>query len=1233
MLTQLARWRILMPVWLLVTQAVNGQSLYDPLFVTFLAGMPADIGAVNGTGDQARFNQPWGVAVDDAGTVYVADTANHAVRRISAQGVVTTLAGMPGVPGYLDGDGPVAQFNRPTGIAVNRAGTVVFVADYNNQSVRRIAGGAVTTFAGSPANSHTQDAVGTAAGFRNPFGVALNADETQLFVTEQNNQTVRRIAVATSAVTTFAGGHGLSGNADHPTDNLLARFNGPRAIAVDAVGNVYVADVGNATVRRIAAAGGVTTVAGVAGTSGYADAIAGPSLFSGLLAMSVYGGPGGLAVDAAGVVFVTDQGGHALRRIDPDGSVHTLAGVAQTAGSEEGSGSDARFRFPAGVAIDSSGLLYVADTANHTIRVTDSTGTSVDCPQPAPLDAMGHLLVPDGLDPALIVYDEIDRKLGFADILYPDLDTTTDLWQADLLCEDSIGGEPPPDAGFDAVAALAELGLTGVTPEQLIAALESWNQEIADQALTEEIAFPSAGQAAAPYSLPVVPYCPDPTKKYAFGGRDIVFVHGLQLGHLFQKIAGHPGANTTWQTPTSFPGNVDNPEFYDGGYFKTVADDIWWKHIFKFLRSKGYHNRYLVVSYPCTQRLEVGAQAILTQIGDAMQFGTGVQSIQYVAAGETLDTSKFGTPSFVIVSHSTGTLLTDVAMTAAATNPNLGASHIPQMAKAHIAMDGVFSGSDLATAAIVVSGFISSGFLPWVCELANLSINAIDEDAPNLQCQVFEVFATSVLVDLVPLVSQLKWGDHVEAMPVRTMTLIGGHPTMLRPLKYLIMPGFDDGVTTINSQVANPNSRLLWPSGFRPNGTGLLAPYDMGLAGTGNGPQSGLMSPVRAAGYYRDQVGELFRIPPLLIAGGATPYLSPSGMRQSVGDAYRNTHFSTLNRYHNHFSFIQSASDHLTGYTGTIGFFGEDYFPTFFTEPNREESRVITDDTVYQPFAMVYAGDDGPLLTADCVPRVESWERGRYVRPISFKVFGRTYRWGGFWVWRRVYDLLEDWQSKMGCDFMYESVLNCPPLVLPACQPCSQPLVSIKNRVQVVANGAVATLSASVSGSSPLALQWFRNGLPLADGAVYSGVTSPTLIISNFAAGLAGNYLLVAVNDCGQSPDASVGVSLAEGPPGTWQNSIELLNGTFRSPWLGVFKPVSNEWIHHFDHGWLYADAKSDSAFWLFDAGRGVWWWSGSSVFPYGFLAGHGWQYADHSSSPGNRFFYDFRFREWLRAL
>lgn len=207
--------------------------------VSTLAGSSS--GYADGVTVQAKFYSPCGIAVDKEANVYVADALNHRIRKISPTGVVTTLAGS-GVKGYLDGVGSVAAFNFPNDIAVDTAGNV-YVADQYNYRIRKISsGGMVTTLAGSGSPNHA-DGIGVAAGFSLPQSVAVD-QLGNLFIADGNRI---RMITSNGSVTTLAGGY--SGYADGRGDQ--ARFRLPTGIAVDNVGNIYVADNGNARIRKL----------------------------------------------------------------------------------------------------------------------------------------------------------------------------------------------------------------------------------------------------------------------------------------------------------------------------------------------------------------------------------------------------------------------------------------------------------------------------------------------------------------------------------------------------------------------------------------------------------------------------------------------------------------------------------------------------------------------------------------------------------------------------------------------------------------------------------------------------------------------------------------------------------------------------------------------------------------------------------------------------------------------
>jgi hypothetical protein len=331
----------LVAVSLTATQAL-AQSIYaTPYAFTNLAGYSQ--GTNDGTGTAARFNQPEGVAVDNAGNVYVADRASHTIRLITPGGVVTTLAGTGGLSGANNGTGSAARFNGPTGLAVDGTGNI-YVADSGNNSIRKVTpAGVVTTLAG---------------GFDRPYGVAVDS-ATNVYVSDWFNDTIRKVTPA-GLVTTLAGLVGVSGTNDGT--GTAARFNSPQGLAVDSATNVYVGDSGNYTIRKITPAGVVTTVAGTGGQYGTNDATGSAARFR---------WPNGVAVDSLGNIFVVDQEINTIRKITPAGVVTTLAGRAYFVGRADGIGSAARFWSPSGLALDSAGNIYVGDMVIN--RITKGT--------------------------------------------------------------------------------------------------------------------------------------------------------------------------------------------------------------------------------------------------------------------------------------------------------------------------------------------------------------------------------------------------------------------------------------------------------------------------------------------------------------------------------------------------------------------------------------------------------------------------------------------------------------------------------------------------------------------------------------------------------------------------------------------------------------------------------------------------------------------------------------------
>ena len=374
--------------------------------VTTLAGTAGESGFADGPVTSAHFNDPYGIASNGA-DLFVADAGNHTIRKITlSTGVVSTIAGKAETPGFADdaANGATARFNRPYGIT--SYGGNLFVSDYFNDTIRKvvISTGAVTTVAGMADRSGTTDGTTVTAAFNAPYdvtttdgdnlyvsdssnhvirkivistgtvttiaggriadGIGANAgfgmpagittDGVNLYVADCSSNTIRKIVISTGAVTTIAGTAGVSGSADGT--GAAARFNWPNGITTDGT-RLFVTDVDNNTVRQIViSTGAVTTIAGTAGVSGFAD---------GTGTVAQFNSPYGITTNGVNL-FVTDSGNNSIRQIViSTGVVTTIAGTAGVAGSVDGTGAVAKFNLPYGITTDGVNL-FVTDL--NTIR-------------------------------------------------------------------------------------------------------------------------------------------------------------------------------------------------------------------------------------------------------------------------------------------------------------------------------------------------------------------------------------------------------------------------------------------------------------------------------------------------------------------------------------------------------------------------------------------------------------------------------------------------------------------------------------------------------------------------------------------------------------------------------------------------------------------------------------------------------------------------------------------------
>lgn len=299
---------------------------------------------------QARFHQPIGIAVDASGNLYVADSMNNTIRKITPSGVVTTLAGSAGASGSADGLGAQARFSFLKGVAVDGAANVYAV---DNNAIRKITpAGVVTTVAGAQGETGDADGPGASARFARPWGVAADA-AGNVYVADTGNFLVRKISPA-GIVSTHAGTRGMRGTANGAL--ATSTFLGPMGIAIDTGGNLYLTDwfgppapnipEGSTFIRRLGADGTVSTMAGNFNSEN------GPAAFMDSFA---------LAADAAGNVYVASL--RSVRRVSATGTISTLAGPSD------------QFQSLMGIAIDATGALFVTDESNHTVSSVSQAGT------------------------------------------------------------------------------------------------------------------------------------------------------------------------------------------------------------------------------------------------------------------------------------------------------------------------------------------------------------------------------------------------------------------------------------------------------------------------------------------------------------------------------------------------------------------------------------------------------------------------------------------------------------------------------------------------------------------------------------------------------------------------------------------------------------------------------------------------------------------------------------------
>lgn len=324
--------------------------------VTTFAGN-GSTGSQNGSGTQASFNVPQGMAIDALGNVYIVDVYNHLIRKITPQGNVSTFAGS-GKQGSTNGTGITASFNYPIDIAIDPSGNL-FVSDSGNHKIRKITpSGIVTTFAGSGVQKF-EDGTGIDASFNIPFGLVFD-DKQNLFVVDSFNNRIRKITPL-GVVTTIAG-TGEKGSDDG--NGINSSFNFPQGITIDLQNNLFIADVYNNKIRKITPGLDVSTFAGT-GVAGMKD---------GDIKDATFDGPADVSFDSFKNLIIADLNNNIIRKITPSGAVTTIAGNGQK-GDADGIATSATFNGPTAIVINVSGEIYITTRSNTIRKIINKNGS------------------------------------------------------------------------------------------------------------------------------------------------------------------------------------------------------------------------------------------------------------------------------------------------------------------------------------------------------------------------------------------------------------------------------------------------------------------------------------------------------------------------------------------------------------------------------------------------------------------------------------------------------------------------------------------------------------------------------------------------------------------------------------------------------------------------------------------------------------------------------------------
>ena len=359
---------------ILIADTGNGsiRSVSSAGIITTISGdLKGSVGlSGDGVANTLPMLAPFGVTADSSGNLYVAESGTNRIRKIDTAGNITTAIG-DGIQGFAgDGGAPATvEMSLPTSVAVDSSGNIYFADSLNNR-IRKLAGGTVSTFAGNGVFSYSGDGgAATSAQLNTPMGVAVGTATrlgiaADVYIADTANNVVR--SVANGVISNFAG-TGTAGSNGDGNAATGAQLNGPQGLAVDSAGNLYIADTQNHRVRKVATNGTISTVAG-SGTAGFGG--------DGAAAASAQlNAPFGVAVDTAGNLYIAEFGNNRVRKVDTNGNIGTIAGNGVSGFSgDQGQAAGAQLNGPRGVAVDSAGNVYIADTGNNRVRMVAPTG-------------------------------------------------------------------------------------------------------------------------------------------------------------------------------------------------------------------------------------------------------------------------------------------------------------------------------------------------------------------------------------------------------------------------------------------------------------------------------------------------------------------------------------------------------------------------------------------------------------------------------------------------------------------------------------------------------------------------------------------------------------------------------------------------------------------------------------------------------------------------------------------